>query len=86
MRKTFAVVAALASLLIVGSAQAAYGDQPGYDQASCNGSAHGAFGAFDGDYNLGDFGGTPGYHSGAVGQESGATGSNNSGAAAACNA
>jgi hypothetical protein len=88
MRKLFIGVVAAAMLAVVPVASAGfeYGTQPGYTQASCNGAAHGAFGAFDGDYNLGDFGGTPGYHNGAVGQESGATGSNNSTAAANCRA
>jgi hypothetical protein len=34
---------------------------------------------------LGEAGGTPGYHGGAVGQEPGATGYNDSTAAASCN-
>lgn len=59
----------------------AYGEQPGYAQASDCGAGHGAFAYFDGDTNLGvnSLGpGTPTYHGGAVGQEPGATGYNNS--------
>ena len=83
MKKFITIAAAAAVLAVPAVASAAYGDQPGYLQASCNGSAHGAFGAFDGDHNL--KGGSPAYHDGAVGQEAGATGFNNSTAASACN-
>jgi hypothetical protein len=88
--RKFIIAAVSAAFLAVPTVAAAagyeYGEQPGYGKASCNGAAHGAFGAFDGGYNLGDFGGTPGYHNGAVGQEPGATGFNNSTAAANCRA
>lgn len=48
-------------------------------QASPCGATHGAFADQNGNFGfLGDVGGTPGYHNGAVGQESGATGYNNS--------
>ena len=48
-------------------------------QASPCGSAHGAFADTNGNFGfLGDVGGTPGYHDGAVGQDVGATGYNNS--------
>lgn len=53
---------------------------------SCNGAAHGAFANVNGNFGfLGEVGGTPGYHDGAVGQDSGATGYNNSTASATCN-
>jgi hypothetical protein len=58
-----------------------YMEQPGYSQASDSGQAHGAFGYFGADTNLGvnSLGpGTPTYHGGAVGQDPGATGYNNS--------
>lgn len=47
--------------------------------ASACGAAHGAFADVNGNFGfLGEAGGTPGYHNGAVGQEPGATGYNNS--------
>lgn len=43
------------------------------------GAVHGAFANVNGNFGfLGDAGGTPGYHNGAVGQDPGATGYNNS--------
>ena len=43
------------------------------------GAVHGAFANVNGNFGfLGDDGGTPGYHDGAVGQDPGATGYNNS--------
>jgi hypothetical protein len=93
MRKLFMVVAAAAALAVPGVAAASpedYGTQPGFEVAkavACN-SGHGSFGYFGGDYNLGDFGGTPYYPDVnapfAVGQDLGATGSNNSTAANTC--
>lgn len=51
----------------------------GNSNASACGATHGAFADVNGNFGfLGDLGGTPGYHDGAVGQEQGATGSNNS--------
>ena len=51
----------------------------GNAKASPCGAAHGAFADQNGNFGfLGEAGGTPGYHNGAVGQEPGATGSNNS--------
>jgi hypothetical protein len=53
----------------------------GTDQtpASSSGASHGAFADQNGNFGfLGDVGGTPGYHDGAVGQDPGATGYNNS--------
>jgi hypothetical protein len=48
-------------------------------QPSACGDVHGAFADQNGNFGfLGDEGGTPGYHNGAVGQEPGATGYNNS--------
>ncbi|MGH3084133.1 MAG: hypothetical protein ACRDNP_08765 [Gaiellaceae bacterium] len=82
--KKFITIAAAAAVLAIPAAASAgsgYSTQPGF--ASCNGSAHGAFGAFSGDHNLA--GGSPAYHDGAVGQEAGATGFNNSTAASLCN-
>ena len=47
--------------------------------ASASGASHGAFADQNGSFGwLGELGGTPGYHAGAVGQEPGATGYNNS--------
>ena len=63
------------------AANPGYGEQPGYDQSSACGQAHGSFSYFDGDTNLGGKSlgpGTPVYHGGAVGQDTGATGYNNS--------
>lgn len=48
-------------------------------QASPCGAVHGAFADVNGNFGfLGEAGGTPGYHNGAVGQDAGATGYNNS--------
>jgi len=48
-------------------------------QVSSCGATHGAFADVNGNFGfLGEAGGTPGYHNGAVGQQSGATGYNNS--------
>jgi hypothetical protein len=56
------------------------------NDASPCGAIHGAFANVNGNFGfLGDAGGTPGYHDGAVGQDPGATGYNNSTASAACN-
>ena len=49
------------------------------NEASPCGAIHGAFANVNGDFGfLGELGGTPGYHDGAVGQDPGATGYNNS--------
>jgi hypothetical protein len=46
---------------------------------SYSGAQHGAFANVNGNFGfLGEVGGTPGYHNGAVGQDPGATGYNNS--------
>jgi hypothetical protein len=48
-------------------------------QGSESGATHGAFADVNGNFGfLGEVGGTPGYHDGAVGQDPGATGYNNS--------
>lgn len=49
------------------------------EHQSDSGAAHGAFANENGNFGwLGELGGTPGYHNGAVGQDPGATGYNNS--------
>ena len=69
-----ATALAVMSLALVG-ATAASADN---NAAPC-GAAHGAFANVNGNFGfLGESGGTPGYHDGAVGQDAGATGSNNS--------
>jgi hypothetical protein len=56
------------------------------NDASPCGAIHGAFANVNGNFGfLGQDGGTPGYHDGAVGQDVGATGYNNSTASASCN-
>ena len=53
---------------------------PAFAAPSDCGAIHGAFANVNGNFGfLGEVGGTPGYHNGAVGQETGATGYNNSG-------
>lgn len=71
MRKLFVALVAAAALAIpAASASAA---------PSPSGACHGAFANVNGNFGfLGEVGGTPGYHNGAVGQEPGATGYNNS--------
>jgi hypothetical protein len=65
-----AVVLALALAVPAASASA--------EPSPC-GAVHGAFANTNGNFGfLGEAGGTPGYHNGAVGQEQGATGYNNS--------
>ena len=72
--KKLATVLAVLSIALVG-ATAASAD----NNASPCGASHGAFANVNGNFGfLGEVGGTPGYHNGAVGQEPGATGSNNS--------
>jgi hypothetical protein len=82
MKTLIVTLVAVASLVLAGMAFAGQGGGP-----SCNGAVHGAFANANGNFGfLGEAGGTPGYHDGAVGQEQGATGYNNSTAAATCNA
>lgn len=81
MKKLIVSITAAASLVFAGVAFADQGGTP-----SCNGAVHGAFANVNGNFGfLGDLGGTPGYHNGAVGQDPGATGYNNSTASASCN-
>ena len=55
------------------------GISPASAASSIEGGCHGAFANINGNFGfLGALGGTPGYHSGAVGQDPGATGYNNS--------
>ena len=69
---TAAIVAASMAVPSAAFAQAG-------DDASDMGQAHGAFAVTNGDFGfLGELGGTPGYHNGAVGQDPDATGYNNS--------
>lgn len=77
MRKFFATAALTGLVLVPASMSAtAFADS---SQASACGAAHGAFANVNGNFGfLGQVGGTPGYHNGAVGQQAGATGSNNS--------
>lgn len=71
-----AAVVALLLAVIMSVPALALGDG---SQASACGAVHGAFADVNGDFGfLGQAGGTPGFHNGAVGQEPGATGYNNS--------
>jgi hypothetical protein len=83
MMKLFMLAGAL-SLSLSGAALAA-GPSDGSNASPC-GAVHGAFADSNGNFGfLGQAGGTPGYHNGAVGQEQGATGYNNSLASKNCN-
>jgi len=70
-----------ASLAILAGAAVpalAAGSGDGSNASPC-GAAHGAYADVNGNFGfLGQAGGTPGYHDGAVGQDPGATGYNNS--------
>ena len=74
-------IAAVASFgLATGAALPAMaaGSGDGSNASPC-GAVHGAYADINGNFGfLGQEGGTPGYHDGAVGQEPGATGYNNS--------
>jgi hypothetical protein len=73
LNKLATAVAAL-SIALIGATTASADNN-----ASFCGAAHGAFANVNGNFGfLGQAGGTPGYHNGAVGQDAGATGSNNS--------
>jgi hypothetical protein len=77
------VISVGAGILVAGAAAVpafAIGSGAGDgSNASPCGAAHGAFADKNGNFGfLGQAGGTPGYHNGAVGQDPGATGSNNS--------
>jgi hypothetical protein len=80
MKRLIAVATTVVALALPAAASAGggYGSQPGYGQASQCGVIHGAFGAFDGEHNIGEYGGAVEYHGGVKGQEVGATGYNNS--------
>ena len=72
------LVGAAAGALMLGATAVPALAAPG-DQASACGAGHGAFASVNGNFGwLGELGGTPGYHNGAVGQETNATGYNNS--------
>jgi hypothetical protein len=76
----YVVGAAVTVLLSVGMSVPAFALGDG-SQASACGATHGAFADVNGNFGfLGQEGGTPGYHNGAVGQDPGATGYNNSNA------
>ena len=80
MRKILAVCSLLGLFSFVGTLSVSA------DNASPCGAIHGAFANVNGNFGfLGEVGGTPGYHDGAVGQDPGATGYNNSTASAVCN-
>jgi hypothetical protein len=75
MKKVITLAIAVAALAIPAASLAGSSN----NQASDSGATHGAFADVNGDFGwLGEAGGTPGYHEGAVGQEPGATGYNNS--------
>lgn len=87
-----AAVAALGFGTTVALASDSYGT-PGTSQASCDGQAHGSFGAFGKGQNFGASGeawvdanyGEAGSGPNGVGANGQLTGANNSGASAACN-
>lgn len=79
MKKIFAVCSIVGLLSFLGTLTVSAND------ASPCGAVHGAFANVNGNFGfLGDVGGTPGFHGGAVGQDPGATGFNNSTASQAC--
>jgi hypothetical protein len=85
MRLKVFIASAIAGLALAVPAIASASSE-GSEATYC-GAVHGAFADQNGSFGwLGEVGGTPGYHNGAVGQEPGATGSNNSSAATVCNA
>jgi hypothetical protein len=70
------IIIAIVALAI---AAPAFAVGSGDSNASYCGATHGAFADQNGNFGfLGEVGGTPGYHNGAVGQDPGATGYNNS--------
>lgn len=80
MRKIVAVCSVVGLFSLLGTVSVSA------NEASPCGAIHGAFADVNGNFGfLGDLGGTPGYHDGAVGQDPGATGFKNSTASAACN-
>lgn len=78
--KKFLIGAAASALMLGSMATAAFAAGSGDgSQASACGAVHGAFADVNGNFGfLGQAGGTPGYHDGAVGQDPEATGYNNS--------
>ena len=75
MKTLIVTLFAVASLALAGLA---FADSSGSSASPC-GATHGAFADVNGNFGfLGEVGGTPGYHGGAVGQDPGATGYNNS--------
>jgi hypothetical protein len=75
MKKVITLATAVVALAIPAASLAASNN----NQASDSGATHGAFADVNGNFGfLGEAGGTPGYHDGAVGQDQGATGYNNS--------
>jgi len=78
MKKVIASVACSA-VMLGAMAVPAFAVGSAESHASDCGATHGAFADENGNFGfLGEVGGTPGYHNGAVGQETGATGYNNS--------
>jgi hypothetical protein len=79
MRKILAVCSVVGLFSFLGTVSVSAND------ASQCGAIHGAFANVNGNFGfLGDAGGTPGFHDGAVGQDPGATGFNNSTASETC--
>ena len=79
MLKRILVGATITATMFGGMANVAFAVGSGDGSASACGAVHGAFADVNGNFGfLGEVGGTPGYHNGAVGQEAGATGYNNS--------
>jgi hypothetical protein len=77
-RLVIGAVASMAVVIAPAAAFAAPGNSANSNASAC-GSAHSAQADVNGNFGfLGQAGGTPGYHDGAVGQDPGATGSNNS--------
>ena len=76
--KRFLIGAAAGAFMFGALAVPAFASSANSSASAC-GATHGAFADVNGNFGfLGDAGGTPGYHDGAVGQAPGATGYNNS--------
>jgi hypothetical protein len=74
-----AIAGATSAIMLSSFAGVAFASGSGGSQATACGATHGAFADVNGNFGfLGEDGGTPGYHDGAVGQEQPATGYNNS--------
>jgi hypothetical protein len=77
-RNVFFAVLIVLALLVMTMPIVALADGNGPNPSPV-GANHGAFANTNGNFGwLGELGGTPGYHNGAVGQQEGATGYNNS--------